>query len=221
MGHLALPTQGLALDHAKESDAQRIADIHMSAFGANYMLLAQFPTPSVREGLRKCLVEKVIEEIRDPKWAILVVRDGQKRPISFAKWCLPIYLSENYEEPPWQWPEGTDIGILNEWSARVDDVGRKVIGDTPCYRLSFMATDPQYERCGAASLLVKWGLELCNKDKVPAVLEGTMNAVPFYQRHGFIDEGEISMNLEGVGPKGESVLYEERSFIFRPSSTAN
>ncbi|KAM5473410.1 hypothetical protein MauCBS54593_002204 [Microsporum audouinii] len=212
---------GLVLEEAKESDAQRIADLHMSAFGTNYMLLAQFPTTAARDGLRNCLAGKIREEIRDPRWAVLVVRHGQGRPISFAKWRRPIYISEKCEEHLWLWPEGTNLDILGEWGARVDDMNRKIIGDSPCYRLSFIATDREYERQGAASLLVKWGLEHCNKEQVPAALESTMDAVSFYEKLGFVDEGKISMKLNGVGTKGESVLYEESLFVFRPSPTAN
>lgn len=87
--------------------------------------------------------------------------------------------------------------------------------------LSFIATDREYERQGAASLLVKWGLEHCNKEQVSAALESTMDAVLFYKKLGFVDEGKISMKLNGVGTKGESVLYEESLFVFRPSPAAN
>ncbi|KAF3491416.1 Ankyrin repeat protein [Arthroderma uncinatum] len=95
----------LTLSPALVSDAERIADIHMSAFQTNGMLLAQFPTPTVRKGLWKSLVEKVVTEINDPKWAVLVVRNDRNHVISFAKWCLPILESEKYEETPWRWPE--------------------------------------------------------------------------------------------------------------------
>jgi hypothetical protein len=125
----------LTLSPAKESDAPRIADIHMAAFGTNLMLLAQFPTPAVRDGLWTSLVEKVIAEVRDPKWAILVVRDEEEKKIlSFAKWCLPILESENYEEPPWRWPEGTNLTILDQWTEKVEGASKKILGSTPCYR---------------------------------------------------------------------------------------
>jgi hypothetical protein len=39
----------LTLIEASEDDATRIADAHMAAFGTNLMLLAQFPTPAIRE----------------------------------------------------------------------------------------------------------------------------------------------------------------------------
>lgn len=124
----------LTLLPAKESDAPRIADIHMAAFGTNAMLLAQFPTLAVRDGLWTSLVEKVVAEIRDPKWAILVVQDEKGRVLSFAKWCLPVLESENYEEPPWRWPEGTNLAVLDQWTEKVEDASEKILGSTPYYR---------------------------------------------------------------------------------------
>jgi hypothetical protein len=122
------------LDTARETDAPRIADIHLAAFHTNGMLLAQFPTPAVRKGLWTSLVDKVIKEIRDPQWEVLVVREDDDRVVSFAKWCLPVSESAVYEEEPWVWPEGTNMAILNDWTEKVEQAADKVMGKTPCYR---------------------------------------------------------------------------------------
>ena len=66
-------------------------------------------------------------------------------------------------------------------------------------------------------MLVEWGLERSRKEGVPAALESTMNAARFYERLGFKPEKQISMQLDGVGKDGGSVLYEETCFVFRPS----
>ncbi|OAL73759.1 hypothetical protein A7D00_1787 [Trichophyton violaceum] len=212
---------GLILEQAQESDAQRIVDIHVKAFSSNRMLLAQFPTATAREELKTFLVDLIIQEIWDPGYAVFVVRNDQGRLVSFARWCLPRYTPDSRREVPPQLPEGTDMGVLNAWSARVMDVTRKVIGDTPHYHMTFIATDPKYERRGAATLLVRRALEQCNKERVPLILEGTLNAIPFYMRLGLVDEGSISMDLEGIESKHGSSLYEERLFVFKPRPVVN
>ena len=83
--------------------------------------------------------------------------------------------------------------------------------------LSFIGTDPLYERRGAASLLLQWALRQCLHDNTPAYLESTVDAGPLYGRLGFTVAEKISMLLDGS--KGESVVYEEVCFIFRPSTT--
>ncbi|EER38662.1 GNAT family acetyltransferase [Histoplasma capsulatum var. duboisii H88] len=122
----------LTLSNAEECDVGDIADIHLASFGENMMLQAQFPTPALRAGLRISLMEKAREEIRDPQWAVLVVRN-QNEIISFAKWMRPVLDADSYVEVPWRWPEGTRMDILNEWARKVEDASSSVIGSTPCY----------------------------------------------------------------------------------------
>lgn len=143
----------LHLTRASETDAPRIAAIHMAAFGTNAMLLAQFPTPSIRKDLQTCILAKTLADIRDPKIAVLVVRDdddhddddassggrkgngnGNGEVISFAKWSLPVGKGEGYAEAPWMWPEGTDLDVLGRWSELVERVKERVVGEGVCHR---------------------------------------------------------------------------------------
>lgn len=127
----------LSLSIATEAEADpvavRIGDIHMAAFHSNGMLLAQFPTPAVREGLRKSIVRKTIDDIKDVKTTVVLVRDGDEI-ISFAKWVDPVKEGEDYEEPPWHWPEGTRHDILDEWTEKVESASERVLRNTAHYR---------------------------------------------------------------------------------------
>ena len=128
----------LNLSEASELDVERISEIHMAAFGPNVMLQAQFPTPAIRDQLKACIATKASADIRDANTAVLVVRDAENRNeiISFAKWHLPVSASEAYDEPPWLWPEGTDLAVLDEWTEIVEAAKQTILGDQPCYRKS-------------------------------------------------------------------------------------
>ena len=121
---------------AKENDAGRIADIHMAAFATNGMLLAQFPTPAVQDGLRISIARKALDDIRDPHIIVLLVQETSSETnfISFAKWHLPSSNSEN--ETPWSWPEGTRHDILDEWTEKVESAKEKALGSESCYRMA-------------------------------------------------------------------------------------
>lgn len=121
---------------ASETDAPRIAAVHMAAFGANAMLLAQFPTPTIRERLQICIATKALADIRDAKTAVLVVRDDENGNdvVGFAKWSLPVWEGEVDAEPPWLWPEGTDLEVLDRWTGVVEGAKERVVGEGPCYR---------------------------------------------------------------------------------------
>lgn len=58
-----------------------------------------------------------------------------KGVIAFAKWSHPVTPGENYVEPPWVWPEGTDLDILEAWTVKVDEAARSSVGDAPYYRM--------------------------------------------------------------------------------------
>ncbi|PGH01464.1 hypothetical protein AJ79_07902 [Helicocarpus griseus UAMH5409] len=208
----------LCLSFAEECDVYRIAEVHLASFGSNMMLQAQFPTAAIREGLRTSLIEKATEEIRYPQWAILVVRD-QNEIISFAKWKRPVFDTDAYLEAPWRWPEGTKMEVLDTWTSKVDDVSRRVFGSTPCYCLSYIGTDPKHQRRGAATMLIRWGMERSMSENVPIQLESTMIAWPLYEKLGFQAKANICMQLEGIGNDGEAVDYEEMSLVFQPPTS--
>ena len=76
--------------------------------------------------------------------------------------------------------------------------------------LTFIGTDPQYERRGAATLLTLWGLKRCSDEGLPAYLESTLNAGPLYEKLGF-------KNIRKVSIANESVTYEEGCYLFNPA----
>lgn len=82
----------------------------------------------------------------------------------------------------------------------------------------FLATDPQYQRQGAGTFLIEWGVSRCEKERVPAYLESTQNAMCLYMRAGFevlFDiEMEISYDWEDEGVIEED--YKEIAMEYRP-----
>ncbi|KAF2787556.1 putative GNAT family acetyltransferase [Melanomma pulvis-pyrius CBS 109.77] len=214
----------LVLAHASAADAARIAEIHMAAFGRNGMLLAQFPTPSVRRGLQEAIEAKALADILDPRITVLVVQEveieqqspkNNGRIIGFAKWIHPVATGENYAETPWVWPEGTTWDVLDAWTRTVEEAEKNVLGKSPCYRLTFMSTDPLHQKRGAATMMVQWGLEHCKREGVPAYLESTMEAAPLYSKNGFTVAATMSLSMKGEGDNTDKV-YQEVACIFRP-----
>ncbi|KAI8957295.1 putative GNAT family acetyltransferase [Daldinia sp. FL1419] len=217
----------LSLATAERADAVRIAEIHMATFGSNAMLLAQFPTPAVRDALKKSIELKALADIDDAKNTVLVVRDsGSGRQsertcetrsigqvIAFAKWTHPVRPDEDYIEPPWIWPPGTNLDILDDWAKKTEEAQARALGDTPCYRLTFMGTDPAYQRRGAATMMVRWGMEHSRKNHTPAYLESTLEAASFYRNLGFIDVEKISLQYPVDGSETHNI-YEEISFLY-------
>lgn len=141
----------LELTCATSSDASRIAEIHMTAFGSNPLLLAQFPSPTIRRQLRSCIAQKAADDIHDPYIAVLVVRDHENRIVSFAKWSLPVPAAAVAAgmgvETPWVWPDGSNLVLLERWTKLVERAERRALSGGLAYRrLSFYVGS-----CGSAA----------------------------------------------------------------------
>lgn len=64
----------------------------------------------------------------------------------------------------------------------------------PCWHLPVIAADPVRQRQGLGSALMKYALQVCDRDGLGAYLESTNTAnVSLYQRHGFEIAGEIQV----------------------------
>lgn len=148
----------LLLWSAQLADSARIAEIHMASFGPNAMLRAQFPTPETREALQASIELKTSADIQDTNTTVLIVRlvdaksedcnplkssrdteEGKTsestagRIIGFAKWAHAVD-DEDYVEPPWIWPAGTALDVLNEWTRQTENKYNRVMAFAPCYR---------------------------------------------------------------------------------------
>ncbi|CAH0058558.1 unnamed protein product [Clonostachys solani] len=207
---------------ARRQDAPRIAEIHMAAFGSNALLRAQFPTPAVRQALQKSIENKALADIDDPKTDVLVVIIGSNDPenslekvISFVKWSHPVNPGENYVEPPWVWPKGTDLDLLAAWTARAAEAQSRSVGSTPFYRLTFIATDPLHRNRGIGSFLLQWGIRHAYMTGSPLYLESTEEAADFYKKNGFVTGEVISLPVR-VDGNSETQIYKEIAFSYHP-----
>lgn len=65
--------------------------------------------------------------------------------------------------------------------------------------LHVLVTDPSYQRRGAASILVQWGVDRAKELGLPLYLESSKRAHELYKKFGFedIEMFEVDMSLYG------------------------
>jgi hypothetical protein len=63
----------------------------------------------------------------------LDARPHDGKIIGFAKWAHPTDPQDDYQEPAWIWPEGTEHDVLNDWARVMEEAEHAAIGSEPCY----------------------------------------------------------------------------------------
>ncbi|KAK4171845.1 hypothetical protein QBC36DRAFT_198413 [Triangularia setosa] len=214
MGH------DIVICRPSEADAGRIAEIHIAAMDPNSLLHAQFPTPESLRELHRFLEAETLDEIRDAASGVLVSREGPAGPVTgFVKWASPSHPQDvKLERGDIVHLEGCCRRFLDEYASLAEQAKERWFGDKPCYRLSFVCTDPGYQGRGIGTLLTRKVLEMADVDNLPVYLESTDVATSIYERLGFHAIGSVEMRILSRGADVETVLYSEVCMVWYPSS---
>ncbi|KAL0782607.1 hypothetical protein CaCOL14_000513 [Colletotrichum acutatum] len=119
---------------------------------------------------------------------------GGSRPriAAWAKWDTSMPAERGRRYPPWAGDMPSELCDL--FFAREEGERGRVMGDERHYYLDTLVTHPDYQRRGAASMLLKWGCALADEDGVAAYVDASKTGKGLYERFGFVDE-----SLEGDG----------------------
>ena len=79
--------------------------------------------------------------------------------------------------------------------------------------LEIVATDPAYQGRGAGSQLMRGSLKQADQQGVEAYLEASPDAVPLYERLGFVEAGRTDTFIDNERVKG---TWYRNLFMIRP-----
>jgi GNAT superfamily N-acetyltransferase len=98
-------------------------------------------------------------------------------------------------------PRGFNISLHNHILTTRDAARNEWIpANSPCWILMHLVTHPASRGKGAAGLLIRWGIEQAEKDRVPAYLEAGVMGRPIYERYGFVQMGDLlEVDLKDFG----------------------
>ncbi|KAK3722963.1 hypothetical protein LTR37_002108 [Vermiconidia calcicola] len=90
------------------------------------------------------------------------------------------------------------LGFLDE----IGTARESWMGTGHCWVLTNVKTREPFQKKGAGSLVVKWGLEQAAAEGVPAYLESGMQAKGLYEKHGFREIGRHNVDCTSFGMPG-------------------
>ncbi|KAK7415279.1 hypothetical protein QQX98_006028 [Neonectria punicea] len=94
-------------------------------------------------------------------------------------------------------------------------LGPQVADSEAFLDVTYLCTHPEWSGRGAASRLLREVQAKAAADRVPAILEATMNAVTFYERLGFDIRLELAMMLPPRGSSEPTEHYAERTMVWQ------
>ncbi|CAJ0543151.1 Ff.00g004350.m01.CDS01 [Fusarium sp. VM40] len=111
---------------------------------------------------------------------------GRPRIAAFAKWDTSMPWERGRRYPPWT--DDQPGQVCDEFIAKEENERLRVMGEQKHYYLDTLVTHPDYQRCGAGSMLMKWGCDLADADGVAAYVDASKSGAALYERFGFVDE---------------------------------
>jgi GNAT superfamily N-acetyltransferase len=175
----------VAVRPATDQDRQTVVDIITLAFSTDPMARWSYPDPATYLAVMPATIQ-AFGGNGFTHGSVHLVESG----VAAAMWL-----------PPGVHPDSDRLAALTEQHSpknRLDDMMRvfEQMGTyhpaEPCWYLPLIGVDPAHQGCGHGSALLRFALEQCDRDGVPAYLESSNpRNIPLYERHGFRSLGSI------------------------------
>ncbi|KAF5669901.1 hypothetical protein FCIRC_9086 [Fusarium circinatum] len=182
--------KSLRLEQVTLDDVPVLTEVWFAAFTDPGIRRIWPDTPAVRnwwtQGNRHDLTHKPFQryvKVVDPD-----SKDANGRPriAAFAKWDTSMPCERGRRYPPWT--EDQPGQVCDDFIAKEEAERLRVMGDQKHYYLDTLVTHPDYQRCGAGSMLMKFGCDLADKDGVAAYVDASKSGAGLYKCFGFVDK---------------------------------
>ncbi|KAH6665359.1 acyl-CoA N-acyltransferase [Plectosphaerella plurivora] len=180
------------LEHTSVEDVPALTELWYAAFTAPYIRELWPDTPGVRQWWndthRHDFLTKPFQRYVKIIDTETLDDQGKPRLVAWAKWDLAMPDERGERYPAWHEDQAAEK--VDAVMGTLEKNRRRVMGAQKHYYLDTLATHPDYHRRGAASMLIKWGCDLADKDGVGAYVDASKAGAPLYARFGFVDASE-------------------------------
>ena len=188
----------LGIYHVEESDLEELSYLVFDGFAENPVNRVIYPKGATRSTIKWNIAGDRRGLREDNHAHYLCVRTGPDNPImSYALWYeYPMGedantdTKENLECPP-----DSNADAFRE----IDPIGARkrqfLMKKQPFMYLADLVTIPAAKRQGAASLLLKWGMERAKAVGIPCYLQASPEGSSLYKKHGFVEIDRVIIDL--------------------------
>lgn len=207
----------ITVQEATDADIARACEIETAAYGPANMGAIFFPGPFPSTGWSGRAQQIISMRRDDPTCTLLkAVDEDTGEQIAFAKWNIYGTPEAAASAPVRPVPTGPGVneGACKAFFGGLVERKQALMGTKPhicmCHRkicspsltvedLHMLHTDPNHQRRGAASALLKWGTQKADDLKLPVYLESSSEGHILYGRHQFKTVEMFEVNMKEFG----------------------
>ncbi|KAF1957467.1 acyl-CoA N-acyltransferase [Byssothecium circinans] len=206
------------IEEATDADITAAMQAEAAAYGANKDAAGAilFPGPSSPDRLELKIQQIIDMRKNDPTTTFLkAVEDETGDLMAFAKWNFypTEEIAKNAPGRPIPNGPGCNPEACKAFFGGLVQKKAELIGNKPHVYLHMLHTHPKYQKRGAASALIKWGMQKADELGLAVYLESSLQAHTFYHHHGFKDAGRLVVDLQPFG--GEEGMTHSAPLLVR------
>ncbi|PGH07095.1 hypothetical protein AJ79_06373 [Helicocarpus griseus UAMH5409] len=200
---------------AEPRDGPALAKVEIDAFSEGALSEIMFgPASDEAIAYRGKELTELIEK-KDPRkhYVKAVVGDDEKI-IALGIWQFFLDEEGNSANCPEtqdvnkkEWPPGANLEACKFFFGNLYRWREERRGQRHAF-LSVLVTDPAHQGIGAGSALMKYGLDIADREKIPSWLESSRKGYPLYRKFGFQDTKRFTFDLTRYGREGKSDAVE-------------
>ncbi|KAI2613368.1 acyl-CoA N-acyltransferase [Hypoxylon sp. NC1633] len=172
---------------ATPSDIPGIIDTYFDAFGGHPITRRLFFPRS--EAVQAYWLNLLSNELQNPNiYFVIMVEPSPTVPdrvLAFSKWWGPLTQTPPSSLSPTSLPEGADEAFAEEVLGLIDRKHEEIMGGRPHWYLEMLGVKEDFQRKGAGTQLLKWGLGKADDAEVEAYLTASPAGAPLYKKYGF------------------------------------
>lgn len=219
----AKPTTTTSAFHIEEctpADIDALVHVYLSAFSAEPLHESLFPLSVCPwENQAPWLHTRFARRLETPEPGVRhfkLVETASGRMASFGRFGFPhpkpAAAAEKTDEPADEdadWPEGARVDACRKMFNGLDEMQRKWVDVESMYVVGLLGTDPEFQRRGCASALLKHVLDMADAEGRKAYIEATAAGFPVYKKLGWkvIDKLEFDIDEKDLVKGGETTWY--------------
>ncbi|KAL2861588.1 acyl-CoA N-acyltransferase [Aspergillus pseudodeflectus] len=200
--------------YASESLASTLASINITSFAGQGFIENTFSNVA-DDAIFELKRKRYLQKLAHPKTHVLAAVDEDSGEIvGCARWVFPgeeVGSQLGSEEAAAEagaelaLPEGTNRGIYDGFFQVLKEKGEKYYREDDIV-LEFLATRPDQQGRGVGKALLRWGMDLADKQQRRIYLEATTPGFPLYAKMGWKALEEAEIDYTQWGGEGKQVL---------------